>query len=156
MNKSLKFYADPAKEADTLTAYIHDPDNPPPVYTCQQEGDKPYIVKSLLRRAQVLEALWFRLVGESLHAKSSKERGELARQAHAANKELTNVQSALYRIQRDNGLACVRPTELLLADAPLPAEVTHLERVHADIQAAQIYDVEFREPTLVQVGDDTA
>ncbi|KAA0888484.1 hypothetical protein [Pusillimonas sp. ANT_WB101] len=147
MDIHLSFDPNPAKEADALTAFILDPKNPPPIYTCQAEGDKPYVIKSLLRRAQVLEHLWFRLIGESLEAGQPKVRGELARQAHAANKELMTIQSALYKIQRDNGLQCVRPTELLLADAPPPPGLTNRERVQVEMAADEVYEAEFNGPS---------
>jgi len=153
MNENLRFHLDPDAEADALTAYIVAPRNPPPITTCQDQQDLPYVARSLLRRAQVLEHLWYRLIGESLKADTAKLRGELSRQAHAANRELMTVQSALYKIQRDMGLACIRPTELLLADAPPPPGLTTRERVMVEMAADDIYEGEFKQPAAQPLGN---
>jgi len=147
MNNNIRLHADPDREADTLTAYILDanPDTRPTITTCQQAGDLPYVLKSLLRRAQVMERLWDRLIAESLVAKTTKERGELGRQAHALNKELTSVLGAIYKIGRDQALDGLRPSELLLADSSPPTGLPTLERVQAELVADAVFDAEFKE-----------
>src|SRR6185312_8747970 len=109
-------------------------------------GDKPYIIKSLLRRAMVLEALWLRLIAESLNAPSDRIRASLTRQANSINAQLLDVQGALHKVTSDLGIAESLPSIIAMADADLPEGTTSLERVRAGDEADSIYEDEFGEP----------
>jgi len=147
--------ADPAQMADALVAYIARPGDRqadrPDVITCQQDGDLPYVLRSLLRRARVLEVLWQRLITESIDAPGYKGAETLERRAHAINREYLRVLGAIHKVQQDYGLQNLSIADLCLADAPPPPEATSLDRAQADMAADAILEAEFR-PMLNAAG----
>lgn len=148
--------ADPAQMADALVAYIARPGDRqadrPDVITCQQEGDLPYVLRGLLRRERILEALWQRLITESITATGHKAAEILERRANAINRELLAIQNAIYKVQQDHGLQSLSIADLKLADAPPPPEATSLDRAQADMTADAILEAEFR-PLLDAAAD---